>query len=193
MEYKEFLTIKEFAELAGVTRQSVYKKLDNTLSTYVSTIDNQKMLQSKALIEVYHISVNDIDKGLQSTVDNYYQPCQPELTTLKEQFESAVELLKSQLEVKDSQLGEKDRQIEQLQKNINDLTAALGNTTRALSAAQSLHAGTIQQQLEHDHSMDIDLSETAVEETEKEVSAAEQQQPSKATFRQRIKYLFKGK
>ena len=181
MEYKEYLTIKEFAELAGVTRQSVYKKLDNSLSTYVSTVDNQKMLQSKALFEVYHIDVNGVDKSLQSTVDNNRQP---ELTRLSEQFESTVELLKSQLEVK-------DKQIEQLQKNINDLTAALGNTTRALSAAQSLHAGTIQQQLEHDQSMDTDPPKTVVEETEKEVSVAEQ--PSKATFGQRIKYLFKGK
>lgn len=70
MEYKEFLTIKEFAELAGVTRQSVYKKLDNSLSTYVSIVDNQKMLQSKALFEVYHIDVNGVDRSLQSTVDN---------------------------------------------------------------------------------------------------------------------------
>ena len=191
MEYKEFLTIKEFAELAGVTRQSVYKKLDNSLSTYVSTIDNQKMLQSKALLEVYHIDVNGADKSLQETVDNNCQPCQPELTALKSQFESTIELLKSQLEVKDDQLSEKDKQIEQLQKNINDLTVALGNTTRALSAAQSLHAGTIQQQLEHDQSMDTVPLKTVVEETEKEVSSAEQS--SKATFGQRIKYLFKGK
>lgn len=46
------------------------------------------------------------------------------------------------------------------------------------------------QQLVHNHSMDTDPSETAVEETEKAVSAADQQ--SIATFGQRIKYLFKG-
>ena len=45
------------------------------------------------------------------------------------------------------------------------------------------------QQLVHNHS--TDPSETTVEETEKEVSSEEQQ--SKATFGQRIKYLFKGK
>ena len=191
MEYKEFLTIKEFAQLAGVTRQSVYKKLDNSLSTYVSTIDNQKMLQSKALLEVYHIDVNGVDKSLQETVDNNRQPCQPELTALKVQFESTIELLKSQLEVKDDQLSEKDKQIEQLQKNISELTEALGNTTRALSAAQSLHAGTLQQQLEHDHSMDTDPSEPAVKEPEKETYTVEHSQ--KATLRQRFRYLFKGK
>ena len=191
MEYKEYLTIKEFADLAGVTRQSVYKKLDNSLSTYVSTIDNQKMLQSKALFEVYHIDVNGVDKSLQSTVDSSCKPCQPDLSTPKEQLWATVELLKSQLETKDNQLSEKDKQIEQLQKNISDLTEALGNTTRALSAAQSLHAGTIQQQLEHDQSMDTVPLKTVVEETEKEVSSAEQS--SKATFGQRIKYLFKGK
>ena len=191
MEYKEYLTIKEFANLAGVTRQSVYKKLDNTLSTYVSTVDNQKMLQSKALLEVYHIGVNDVDKSLQSTVDSSCQPCQPDLSTPKEQLWATVELLKSQLETKDNQLSEKDKQIEQLQKNISDLTEALGNTTRALSAAQSLHAGTLQQQLEHDHSMDTDPSKPAVKEPEKETYTVEHSQ--KATLGQRIKYLFKGK
>ena len=50
-------------------------------------------------------------------------------------------VLKSQLEVKDEQLAEKDRQIEALQ-------TALTETTSALQAAQALHAGTLQHQLE---------------------------------------------
>lgn len=88
-----------------------------------------------------------------------------------------MEMLKEQLSIK-------DKQIEALQN-------ALENTSKALSAAQSLHAGTLQQQLEHDHSMDTDPSEPAVKEPEKETYTVEHSQ--KATLRQRFRYLFKGK
>ena len=56
-------------------------------------------------------------------------------------FAETLAVLKSQLEVKDEQLAEKDRQIEALQ-------TALTETTSALQAAQALHAGTLQHQLE---------------------------------------------
>ena len=52
MEQKEFLTIKEFAEVAGVSSQSVYKRLNSTLKPYLSIKNGKKYLNIKAL-ELY--------------------------------------------------------------------------------------------------------------------------------------------
>ena len=53
MEKNDLLTIKEFAELAGVTRQTVYKQLNNRLNPYCQLVDNKKMLELRALEEVF--------------------------------------------------------------------------------------------------------------------------------------------
>ncbi len=58
-----------------------------------------------------------------------------------EVFTEMLSVLRDQLSEKDRQLAEKDRQIEALQ-------TALTETTSALQAAQALHAGTLQKQLE---------------------------------------------
>ena len=60
MEKNDLLTIKEFAELAGVTRQTVYKQLNNRLNPYCQMVDNKKMLELRALEEVYGVSVDRV-------------------------------------------------------------------------------------------------------------------------------------
>ena len=46
---KEYISIKEFAELAGVSQQAIYKQLNNKLKTYLKVVDNKKMLEKSAL------------------------------------------------------------------------------------------------------------------------------------------------
>ena len=46
---KEYLSIKEFAELAGVSQQAIYKQLNNKLKKYLKVVDNKKMLNKSAL------------------------------------------------------------------------------------------------------------------------------------------------
>lgn len=51
MNDPEYISIKEFAKRAGVSRQSVYKALnqvDSRLTAFVNLVDNQKMLNIKA-------------------------------------------------------------------------------------------------------------------------------------------------
>ena len=65
------------------------------------------------------------------------------IDVLKSQIETqkiALETLQAQLEVKAKQIAEQSEQI-------RTLTESLHDTTAALTAAQTLHAGTIQQQL----------------------------------------------
>ena len=76
----------------------------------------------------------------QSTIVNRSQQTKVNSEQPTETAQAAIAALEQQLEVLQQQLEIKDKQIEQL-------TDALSNTTTALTAAQALHAGTIQQQL----------------------------------------------
>ena len=65
-------------------------------------------------------------------------------------------ILQEQLSILNKQLAIKDHQIKILQEQIGQLTTAMESMATALTAAQALHAGTIQKQLtEHSDSMDI--------------------------------------
>lgn len=118
----QYISVKEFAQRAGKSVQAIYKGLNNRLNQYVKLVDNKKMLDIRALQEVYGIEVE--------------QPIQPELTinstedstkdvvidTLLEQ----IEILKNELDVKNEQIREKDKQ--------------LSDTLKALNQAQYLQA-----------------------------------------------------
>lgn len=53
----EYITISEFAKRAGVTRQSVYKRLDKELQPFVKEVDSRKTIDISAL-EVYSPQTN---------------------------------------------------------------------------------------------------------------------------------------
>lgn len=46
---KEFYTVSEFAEIVGISRQAVYKSLNNGLKEFVNEVDGKKMLNKRAL------------------------------------------------------------------------------------------------------------------------------------------------
>lgn len=94
MAVKELLTIKEFSELAGKTPQAIYKQLDGRLKPFVQSVDNKKMLESKALWEVFGIDPEevpnqvgqpglDIENGLEKIL---YDILRKELETKNEQI-----------------------------------------------------------------------------------------------------------
>lgn len=60
MREDEYISIKEFAKRAGVSVQSIYKRLNglnNPLNQYIKLVENQKMLNISALEEIYGIEV----------------------------------------------------------------------------------------------------------------------------------------
>ena len=126
MQTNELLTVQQFADAAGISKQAVYKGLNNKLKPFVQLVDGKKMLQNKALREVYGVEVN--------------QPDNPPLNNQSQPLEAVIAMLQRELEIKNGQ-------IEALQRQNEQLTSALENTTSSLQAAQALHAGTMQQQL----------------------------------------------
>ena len=105
----EYLSIKDFAKRAGVSQQSLYKrlnKLNNQLNNYIKLIDNQKMIDIRALQEVYGV---EVEQPIQPFIQPVEQPIQPNFDSILSQNQQMIDMLKEQLEAK-------DKQIENLQK-----------------------------------------------------------------------------
>lgn len=107
MDRKEYLTIKEFADAAGVSKQAVYQRLTGTLKPYVSVKDGVKYLNIRAL-ELY--------KG-DDAVKKLKKNNQEESNSV--QVDSIVELLKRELDQKNKQIDELHKLLEQSQVNLS--------------------------------------------------------------------------
>lgn len=130
MEEKDFLTVKEFANEAGITTQRVYQLLAKDLQGYCKVIGNTKYINISAL---ERFTTKPICKDLQEDLPSDLQALTKALQDQIDTLQKHNDLLTQQLEVKDKQ--------------ISTLTESLQATTAALTSAQALHAGTIQGQL----------------------------------------------
>lgn len=96
----EYISVKEFAKRAGVSVQSLYKRLNglnNPLNQYIKLVDNQKKLNISALEEVYGIEVE--------------QPIQPNHSTSAQENETVIDILLKQSEMLKKELEMKNEQI----------------------------------------------------------------------------------
>lgn len=119
---EEFLTISEFAKRAGVSRPTIYSKLDNELSSYCKVVKGKKVINSKAL------ALFSVKESVKNFTDN------ESLLQMVSVLQSQTEMLKGQLEVKDRQIEAKERHIEEL--------------TKILDQQQQLHAIAEKKRLE---------------------------------------------
>ena len=93
---KDYITVKEFAELAGVSQQSIYqriKKPHNPIQPYLKEINSKTYIRKTALQDLYS---ND--------------------TRQEERIEPTERIL----DILEKQLAEKDKQIESLLKSLED-------------------------------------------------------------------------
>lgn len=133
MSKNELLTVQQFADAAGISKQAVYKALNNKLMPYVQLVDGKKMLKNKALREIYGVEVE--------------QPDNPSLNNPSQPMDALIAMLQKELDAKNEQISAQQKQLEAKDRQIEQLTSALDHTTSSLQAAQALHAGTMQQQL----------------------------------------------
>ena len=171
-------TIKEIAEELGVSKQAVFKKikqvpLSTEIEKFISTVDGKKLVSvdGENLIKqafqrkqkTANVNVDAKDDGKMftvgsnagNTVDGIPFASQERENTLVATFQTAIDALASQLEAKDQQLAakdrqleEKDKQLERQTKTIEELATSLAVAQHTAQAAQALHAGTIQRQIE---------------------------------------------
>ena len=97
----EYLSVKDFAERAGVSQQAIYKQVERKLNNYVKMVENQKMIDIRALQEVYGVEVE--------------QPIQPNFDSILSQNQQMIDMLKEQLEAKDKQIENLQKLLDQAQ------------------------------------------------------------------------------
>lgn len=107
MDQNEYLSIKEFADAVGVSKQAVYQRLTGTLKPYVSIKDGVKYLNIRAL-ELYEgdDAVKKLKKNNQEESNSV-------------QVDSMIELLKRELDQKNKQIDELHKLLEQSQVNLS--------------------------------------------------------------------------
>lgn len=108
----EYLSIKDFAKRAGVSQQAIYKQVERKLNNYVKMVDNQKMIDIRALQEVYGI---EVEQPIQPKVEQVEQPIQPNFDSILSQNQQMIDMLKEQLEAKDKQIENLQKALDQAQ------------------------------------------------------------------------------
>ncbi len=105
----EILTIKQFAELAGVTQQAVYKQLNNKLKNYIVIVDGKKRLKKAGLKEFS-------DKPGQKIFSTVEQQDNNQFKTLLSQNQQIIDMLQQELKEKNEQIAELQRLVDQQQR-----------------------------------------------------------------------------
>lgn len=129
MAEKELLTVKEYAEAAGVTQQAVYKRLNKGLAKFVVEVEGQKYIKAEALSELEPKADRQPETGKQAQAES-------DVSKLVDTLTQTIEILQGQLSIKDSQI-----------KDLNDrLEQALNNTAQshyiaAQAQVQALESG----------------------------------------------------
>lgn len=140
----EYLSVKAFADRAGISTQRVYQLLAKDLQDSCKVIGNTKFIHISAL---ERFTTKPICKDLQA---NPHEDLPSLNKALQEQIETLKQhnaLLSEQLSVKDAQLSEKDKQISALTSSLQSTTVALTTAQESLQASQALQAGYLSQQL----------------------------------------------
>lgn len=111
----KFISVKEFAKLAGVSPQSIYKQVGKKLSIYSTKVDNRVKIDISALWEVY---------GIES-----YQPIQPEVSTDSTndstEVEQAPDIIQEYIQTLKKEIEEKNEQIKKFQEETSELRKLL--------------------------------------------------------------------
>lgn len=141
----EWISVKEFSERAGISVQAVYKQLNKKLKPYLTVMNGTKMLNIKALEEVY-----------EKTED---EPIKPKVD------ERLLNQLLNQLEEKDRQINELHRLLANTQMQLSESL----HTVQMLEDKQKAEQQEEQkeQEVEPDRTEDEEIKPVSTESTEK--------------------------
>lgn len=168
---KEYLSINEFAELVGVSPQSVYKRIkkeNNPIKPYLKEVEGVKYISRSAKILYKSAAAAEekediIDqKEINQTRSDQQQ--QPERNSM----ERLLDILDQQLKDQQQQLKEKDRQLMEKDQQIGKLLDQIAEITKIVDQQQQLTA------LNHKNLM--------IDQKEAEDQPRSEQQPKKSLW-----------
>ena len=153
------MTIKQLADELAVSKSTIGRAIVQLgFQAQLCKIGNKYMLSETQILQIkLQLSKDEEEKSLQAdskTLHEEEKSLQANSKTLHEEEkllqanqERQNAILQEQLSILNKQLAIKDHQIQILQEQIGQLTTAMESMAAALTAAQALHAGTIQKQL----------------------------------------------
>lgn len=131
MEDKELLTVREFAEAAGVTNKAIYQQIQGRLNDYVVIIDDTKYIKREALEKFYskEDSRGQVKSSQESSqVDSRLEP----------KVSEEIKMLNRMLDILNQQLEDKQTIIEQQSKTIDSLNSRIESDGIRLDNMQKL-------------------------------------------------------
>ena len=200
---ERYISIKEFAERAGVSPQSVYKRLTTSLQPYSTMVDNQKMLNIQALQDIYGVKVdNPIQPDIQPNNQQVDNPIQPDIQTLIDSFNEQLRAKDQQIErlmqQADETMTERQDMVERSlyeaavnQSNVKDeqikeLNERLKEAQKALDQEQQLHLLSKQRVLQLEAAVETPEPDTSEPDLTDLQERPEQQEPVKQKWWQRL-------
>ena len=130
MRNKELISIGDYAALKGISKQAVYKQLNNKLKPFLIMVDNRKYISVAALSQEEQTKLKEVEQPSQPFQPQVEQPSQPSPTFFEQQIAE-----------KDKQIESLLRQIETLQGQNTQLTNLLQNSQVLLAQQNQLLLG----------------------------------------------------
>lgn len=122
---KDYLTIKEYADLQGVSYHAIYKKLNTTLLPYVKEVKGHKVLKIEVLEDFVNPQNFTVKENLFNGKEKNFNPSassiEDELKRIIARNEELIDDLRAQIKEKDIQLQQ-----------TNDKVVALFETNQRL-------------------------------------------------------------
>ena len=179
------MTIRQLANELGVSKTTINKIISGLgVQHTIQKVGNKYLLSETQILQIkMQLAQNEKSKteNLKSQTDDQKSKTEnlksqtddqkSKTENLKSQtdnqnliliLEKQLSLLNEQLSIKDEQIMDYREQIKFYQEQILMLTQSLHDATTALTAAQALHAGTIQKQLTEHSLMDQSSGEPEV-------------------------------
>lgn len=109
---KEYLSVKEFAERANISKQAAYQQIKGRLKPFVKVEQGTTYIETAALSKFY----NEEEPKAKSSDKSSCSSCSSQVEQAKNSVidDKLVEILQQQLELNKQQLEMKDKQIEEL-------------------------------------------------------------------------------
>jgi chromosome segregation ATPase len=137
---KDLLTIKDFAQLAGVSVQSIYKKIgkqNNPIQRYLVELNGLKYIR-RAALDVLYSPAPAVAASAAEVEEQPPQTDEPAKT--KSSTDRLLDILEQQLEDQRRQLAEKDKQIADQSRQISQLLEQLAENAKIINQQQQLTA-----------------------------------------------------
>jgi predicted DNA-binding transcriptional regulator AlpA len=128
MSERKNLTVKEVAELTGLTRQAIYKRMDKDFQPFVIELNGRKYLKSEVLTRLNLTLPSTKVDSKSSTSD---------LEKLVEHLEKENERLLAEIAELKQQLSEEREQNRQNAAELRSLSVTVGDSLRHITMGQA--------------------------------------------------------